>query len=55
MSMAPNPFFTPTAIAMGTTRYRFARFALACWAGQTVKAIAISYIGYLGLGSFLRW
>lgn len=55
MSMIPNPFFTPMAIAMGTTRYKLGRFVLSCWAGQTVKAIAISYLGYLGLGSFLRW
>lgn len=36
-------------------RYRFGRFVFACWTGQSLKAIAISYLGYLGLGSFLRW
>jgi uncharacterized membrane protein YdjX (TVP38/TMEM64 family) len=55
LSVLPNPFFTPMAVSMGTMRFRFAKFFFACWAGQTVKTIAIAYLGYLGLGSFLRW
>ena len=58
MSAAPNPFFAPMAIGMGTLRSRRIRlwkFFLMCWAGQTVKCMAIAYCGYLGLGTFLRW
>jgi len=55
LSVLPNPFFTPMAISLGTMRFRFVKFFFACWAGQTVKTLAIAYLGYLGLGSFLRW
>ncbi len=55
MSAAINPFFVPMAIGMGTLRFRWWKFFLACWAGMTVKAMAIAYCGYLGLGIFLRW
>lgn len=55
LSVLPNPFFTPMAISLGTVRFRFVKFFFACWAGQTVKTLAIAYLGYLGLGSFLRW
>ena len=55
LSAFPNPFFMPMAISLGTMRFRAWRFFFACWAGQTVKALAIAYSGYLGLGSLLRW
>ena len=55
MSAAINPFFAPMAIGMGTLRFRTWKFFLMCWAGQTVKSMAIAYCGYLGLGTFLRW
>jgi membrane protein YqaA with SNARE-associated domain len=55
MSAAINPFFVPMAIGMGTLRFRWWRFFLMCWAGQTVKSIGIAYAGYLGLGIALRW
>ena len=55
MSAAINPFFVPMAIGMGTLRYRWWKFFLMCWAGQTVKSIGIAYAGYLGLGIALRW
>jgi len=55
MSAAINPFFVPMAIGMGTLRFRWWRFFLMCWAGQTVKSIGIAYAGYLGLGIVLRW
>jgi membrane protein YqaA with SNARE-associated domain len=55
MSVLPNPLFAPMAISLGTMRFRFAKFFFACWAGQTAKAMGIAYLGYLGLGSFLRW
>ena len=58
MSVAINPFFTPMAIGMGTfhsRRIRLWKFFVMCWAGQTVKCMAIAYCGYLGLGTILRW
>ena len=58
MSVAINPFFAPMAIGMGTLhsrRIRLWKFFIACWAGQTVKCMAIAYAGYLGLGTILRW
>jgi len=55
LSVLPNPFFTPMAISMGTMRFRLVKFFFACWAGQIAKTMAIAYLGYLGLGSFLRW
>jgi len=55
LSVVPNPFFAPMAISLGTMRFRFTRFLFACWGGQTIKAVGIAYVGYLGLGSFLRW
>jgi len=55
MSAAINPFFVPMAIGMGTLHFRWWKFFLMCWAGQTVKSIGIAYAGYLGLGIALRW
>ncbi len=55
MSAAINPFFAPMAIGLGVLRFRLWKFFLACWAGQTVKCMALAYAGYLGLGTILRW
>lgn len=55
MSAAINPFFAPMAIGLGALRFRLWKFFLACWAGQTVKCMALAYAGYLGLGTILRW
>ena len=46
LSVSPNPFFAPMAVSMGTMRFRFAKFFFACWAGSTVKTMAIAYCGY---------
>jgi len=55
MSAAINPFFVPMTIGMATIHYRWWKFFLMCWAGQTVKSIGLAYAGYLGLGIVLRW
>lgn len=55
LSAIPNPFYTPMAISMGTMRFRFMNFFFACWAGNTIKGMALAYFGYLGLGSILHW
>jgi len=54
MSAVFNPLFIPMAITMGMLRFRLWKFFLLCWAGNTVKSLAIAYAGYLGLRSLLR-
>ena len=55
MSAMLNPVFAPMAIAMGALKFRMIKFFLLCVAGNIVKAMVISYAGYLGVGSILRW
>lgn len=55
MSAMLNPVFAPMAIAMGALRFRLIKFFLLCTAGNIVKAMVISYAGYLGVGTLLRW
>ena len=55
MSAITNPLFYPFALTVGTLRFGLAKFFLLCWAGKTVKGIAIAHIGYFGLGYLLRW
>jgi membrane protein DedA with SNARE-associated domain len=55
MSAMLNPAFAPMAIAMGALRFRAIKFFALCVAGNLVKAMVISYAGYLGVGTLLRW
>lgn len=55
LSMYPNPVLMAVIIGMGATRYSFTKFFLACLAGKIVEAMVLSYLGYFGLGSFLRF
>jgi membrane protein DedA with SNARE-associated domain len=55
MSAMLNPVFAPMAIAMGALRFRLAKFFLMCVAGNIVKAMVISYAGFIGVGTLLRW
>jgi membrane protein YqaA with SNARE-associated domain len=55
MSALLNPVFAPMAIAMGALRFRLLQFMLMCVAGNLLKALIISYAGYLGVGTLLRW
>ena len=55
MSATLNPFFFPMAFAIGASRFKLWKFSLMCWAGNTVKSMAIAYLGYFGLGALLRW
>jgi len=55
MSAMLNPAFAPMAIVLGALRFRTVKFFLLCVAGNLLKAIVISYAGYLGLGTLLRW
>ncbi len=52
MSAMLNPVFAPMAIAMGALRFKAIRFFFMCTLGNLVKALIISYLGYLGLGLF---
>jgi uncharacterized membrane protein YdjX (TVP38/TMEM64 family) len=55
LSVIPNPVFAPVAVSMGAMRFGWWKFFASCWGGSTVKAMALAYLGYLGLGSILRW
>jgi membrane protein YqaA with SNARE-associated domain len=55
LSVYPNPVLTPLILTMGMTRYNFTKFFLACWAGKTVQSMILSYLGYFGLRSLLRF
>lgn len=55
LSMYPNPILTPLILGMGATRFSFWRFFLAIWAGKTAQAMILSYLGYFGLRSLLRF
>jgi membrane protein DedA with SNARE-associated domain len=50
-----NPVFDFFGISAGLMGYPSRRFFLACWAGKTVKNIAIAYIGWAGLSYILGW
>jgi len=45
LSVIPNPFFDLAGIAAGTMRMPVWQFLAACWAGKTVKTIAIAFAG----------
>jgi len=55
LSTYPNPFVMPIIIGMGATRYKFWKFFLAVWAGKTVESMVLSFLGYFGLRSLLRY
>ncbi len=55
MSAILNPVFAPMAIAMGALRFKAIRFFLLCTAGNLIKAMLISYAGYIGIGTVIRW
>ena len=55
LSIFPNPVLTPMVLGMGATRFRFTKFFLACWAGKTVQAMILAYLGYFGLRSLLHF
>jgi membrane protein YqaA with SNARE-associated domain len=55
LSIYPNPVLTPMILGMGATRFRFWKFFMVIWAGKTVQGLILSYLGYLGLRSLLRY
>jgi membrane protein YqaA with SNARE-associated domain len=55
LSIYPNPVLTPLILGMGAMRFRFWKFFLVIWAGKTVQGMLLSYLGYYGLRSLLRY
>ncbi len=55
LSIYPNPVLTPMILGMGAMRFHFWQFFLAIFAGKTVQSMVLSYLGYFGLRSILRY
>ncbi len=54
MSVILNPLFYPFAAIAGMLRFGLVKFFFLCWAGKSIKNMAIAYLGYFGLRSILR-
>jgi membrane protein YqaA with SNARE-associated domain len=55
LSIYPNPILTPMIVGMGASRFSFTRFFIVICVGKTVQSMILSYLGYFGLRSFLRY
>jgi membrane protein YqaA with SNARE-associated domain len=55
LSLYPNPVLGPIILGMGAKRYSFTKFYIVVTAGKMVEALLLSYLGYFGLGSLLRF
>jgi len=55
MSVILNPLFYPFTAMAGMLRFGAVKFFFLCWAGKAIKNMAIAGIGYIGLGTILRW
>jgi membrane protein DedA with SNARE-associated domain len=55
MSAILNPLFYPFTAIAGMLRFGLVKFFFLCWAGKSLKNMAIAYLGYFGLRSMLRW
>ena len=51
LSIIPNPLLTPMILSLGAVRFNFMKFLLACWAGLTIQAMILAYLGHFGLHS----
>ncbi len=51
LALVPNPIFDVGGLVAGALRMPVFRFLLACWAGKTVRLIAIALLGRSILGS----
>jgi membrane protein DedA with SNARE-associated domain len=54
LSAVMNPFFYPTSLAYGASRFGVRRYFMICFAGKTVKCSLIAFAGYFGLGGLFR-
>jgi membrane protein YqaA with SNARE-associated domain len=55
LSIYPNPILTPVILGLGATRSSFWKFFFVIWAGKTTQCLILSFLGYLGLRSLLRF
>jgi uncharacterized membrane protein YdjX (TVP38/TMEM64 family) len=55
LALYPNPILTPLVLGMGATRFSFWRFSLTIWVGKTIQCLILSYLGYFGLRSIMRY
>ena len=51
LALVPNPVFDVGGVLAGALRMPVFRFLLACWAGKSVRLIAIALLGRSILGS----
>lgn len=54
LSAVMNPFFYPTSLAYGASRFGIRRYFLICFAGKTIKCSLIAFAGYFGLTGLFR-
>ncbi len=54
-SVVINPLFIFVGAAAGALRYPLWKFLLSCWAGKTLKGIAMAYLGHFGIRAILHW
>lgn len=45
LSVIPNPFFDMAGLAAGALRFPVWQFLVSCWAGKTIKTVAVAYLG----------
>lgn len=55
LSIYPNPILTPLILGMGASRFSFWKFFLTIWGGKTAQCMILSYLGYFGLRSLLKY
>jgi membrane protein DedA with SNARE-associated domain len=54
LSAVMNPFFYPTSLAFGATRFGVRRYFFIAFAGKLIKCTAIAYAGYFGVKSVFQ-
>ncbi len=53
VSCLPTPLLTPMILSLGAARVTLWKVMLTSWAGQTLQAIILAYLGHLGLRAIL--
>jgi membrane protein DedA with SNARE-associated domain len=53
LSCLPTPLLTPMVMSLGAARVTVWKVILISWAGQTLQAIVLASLGYLGLRAIL--
>lgn len=54
VSAVMNPFFYPTSLAYGASRFGVRRYFLICFAGKTIKCSLTTFAGYFGLSELFK-